>query len=312
MKLTLLEKPVFPGGRLVGRVETDLAPHQAPEDGFLVRLGCREERNIEESRSSILLWRDERRTAPLPPDAPDAGLAVPVAFDFPTELPSQWNPTGDGATWRLRVSAELPEGALAETLTVPIETREAPPDPTNDKTYERLKAFELPPRRPSRAGIDIQETARRFAVHLDPVLRRRQALKSTAVALCGTGGVIWALYWMTQGSWAALLIALFAGAFAYGYGRAALHAWLHTVSIVVEDGAVTARFGLARWQAVERVPVQHLDRIDVVPSESGMYDFVFRRDEGETIPVRAALSRKEEANWMAMRLSIAAGIRQSQ
>ncbi len=132
------------------------------------------------------------------------------------------------------------------------------------------------------------------------------ALPSLAGALCGTGGVIWALYYMAQGSCGAFFVALFFGAFAFGYGRTALHAWLHTVSIVVKDGAVTARFGLARWQAVERVPVQHLDRIDVVPSEAGMYDFVFRRDDGETIPVRAALSRKEEANWIANRLATAA------
>ncbi|NBC19276.1 MAG: hypothetical protein GVY18_18375 [Bacteroidetes bacterium] len=127
--------PAVLGERLTGTVETGVLARNGPDDGFTVRLACRdryEERDSDGDRHLRVttLWESEPqqvrpRTAPGLPRR----LDVPVALDLPADAPpTTLGSRSEGIVWDLTVSADVPGldyGATFRLPVVPPSTAEA-------------------------------------------------------------------------------------------------------------------------------------------------------------------------------------------
>lgn len=112
------------GRRLRGRVETGVAPADAPGDGFRVRLHCVERRSFrdrdgDDRVTEDELWGDEWRERGRVEGA--SGLVVAIDIPLPDHLPpTEMLPEDDRVLWRLAVTASLPGVDYAALFEVPV------------------------------------------------------------------------------------------------------------------------------------------------------------------------------------------------
>lgn len=127
-----LEMDTMPGRlgrRLQARVQTGVAPDDAPEDGFHVLLTCYR-RTVRYTRDSDgdrkkevekdILWRDEKRMRGRSYGSGDR-VEVPVSFELPTDQPTSTPEKRERRImWEIEIEADLPGLDYDTSFEIPV------------------------------------------------------------------------------------------------------------------------------------------------------------------------------------------------
>ena len=261
-ELTLGTIPGVVGGRLAGRIETNLK--EPPSKGVRLDLECTMTTGSGKNSTTRTLWTSEDNVPAMRLSQGWQGVSIPVDFG----IPSACRPTADGregggrVNWRLRASADTPGLDFSAAFEVPVFWTEASRDGVGEveaRTANRPGGA-LPAWNPAEA-LFVERSGPRGEpeLHFPSGKRRKEAFAlfvftvlwmSGAAAIFYFDGPLWfALPWMAIG------LLMF-------YGVVSL--LFESTTIRVSGGQLQVESVLLGWRRVRSAPVAEIEAVQPV------------------------------------------------
>jgi hypothetical protein len=288
-----------------------------PNDGFEVSLSCirrvttRSGKNS--STSESVLWQEERRVrGQSSRDSAGMGTRIPIAFAIPVDAQASdaSNPR-DQIVWRLKLSASVPGVDYESVFEVPVfRTSDSELPLTADEA--RMVGDQVPApadyRQPPESRIAITRNRRGTEI-LFP------AARNPGVAI---GSTVFTLAWIAiTGALvhykAPTLFPIVFGLFALLLVVGTLQLWFEASRVRADGGTLALSRGYLYPGRERTMGVADIADVSIkIGMQAGLrpyYDVVIIRKDGKKVTAGRAVRDKREAEWLAVTLKNALGVR---